>query len=61
MQPPSNVEMRTSRPRGLSVARGGLPLKDVSRDPAPSARVYLPVDGPASLFLPLSFTYFEYR
>lgn len=54
--PPSNFEMRTSRPRGLSVARAGLPaLRDISRDPSPSVRVYLPVDCSTSL-LCLAFT-----
>lgn len=53
--PPSNFEMRSSRP-GLSVARRGLTaLRDISRDLSPSVRVYLSVDCSTSLSLYLSF------
>lgn len=48
--PPSNFEMRPRRPRGLSVARCGLTaLRDISRDPSPSVRVYLSVSVPVSV------------
>lgn len=56
--PPSNFEMRPSRPRGLWVARRGLTaLRDISRDLSPSIRVYLSVlDCSTSVSLYLSFT-----
>lgn len=55
--PPSNFEMRPSRPRGLSVARCGLTaLGDISRDLSPSVCVYLSVDCSTSLSPYLSFT-----
>lgn len=55
--PPSNFEMRPSRPRGLSVAcRGLTALRDISRDLSPSDRVCLSVDCSTSLSPCLSFT-----
>lgn len=61
--PPSNFEMRPSRPGGLSVAHRGLTaLRDISRDLSPSIRVYLSVDcSPCICHLLLSLSLWIYR